>query len=106
MTAYLISQVEVLDNAGWQRYAEIAAPAIAHYGGQYLVRRAIPEVVEGDWAPPHAERQQIIVVRFPGMEQLHTWYGSAEYAGALAIRKTAVRRRLLFVPGVDEQESA
>ena len=106
MTAYMVSQVEVLDNAGWQRYGEIAAPAIAHYGGQYLVRRVVPEVAEGDWAPPHADRQQIIVVQFPRMEQLHMWYGSAEYAAALAIRKTAVRRRLLFVRGVDEPESA
>jgi uncharacterized protein (DUF1330 family) len=52
MTAYMISQVEVLDAAQWQRYGEIAAPAIAQYGGRYLVRRAIPEVAEGDWAPP------------------------------------------------------
>jgi uncharacterized protein (DUF1330 family) len=106
MTAYLISQVEVLDDAGWRRYGEIAAPAIARYGGRYLVRRAAPEVAEGDWAPPHADRQQLIVVGFPGMEQLHAWYGSPEYAGALAIRKTAVSRRLLFVHGVDEPGTA
>jgi uncharacterized protein (DUF1330 family) len=48
MTAYMISQVEVLDDAQWQRYGEIAARAIAQYGGQSLVRRAIPEVAEGD----------------------------------------------------------
>src|SRR5260370_19038012 len=70
MTAYMISQVEVLDDSRWQRYGEIAAPAIAQYGGRYLVRRAIPEVAEGDWAPPHPEGQQIIVVEFPSMEQL------------------------------------
>jgi hypothetical protein len=29
MTAYMISQVEVLDDSQWQRYGEIAAPAIA-----------------------------------------------------------------------------
>jgi uncharacterized protein (DUF1330 family) len=106
MTAYLISQVEVVDAAAWRRYGEIAAPAIAQYGGEYLVRRAVPEVAEGDWAPPHADRQQIIVAQFPSLERLHTWYGSPEYAGALAIRKSAVRRRLLFVPGVDEAGNA
>jgi uncharacterized protein (DUF1330 family) len=40
------------------------------------------------------------------MEQLRAWYGSPEYAGALAIRKTAVSRRLLFVRGVDEPGTA
>jgi uncharacterized protein (DUF1330 family) len=106
MTAYMISQVEVLDDSQWQRYGEIAAPAIAEYGGRYLVRRAIPEVAEGDWAPPHPEGQQVIVVEFPSMEQLHKWYHSPEYAEALAVRKTAVNRRLLFVQGVDQPESA
>jgi uncharacterized protein (DUF1330 family) len=106
MTAYMISQVEVLDDAQWQRYGEIAAPATAQYGGRYLVRRAIPEVAEGDWAPSQPEGQQIIVVEFPSMAKLHEWYDSPEYAGALAVRKTAVNRRLLFVPGVDERETA
>jgi uncharacterized protein (DUF1330 family) len=32
MTAYLISQVEVLDDTQWQRYGEIVAPAITQYG--------------------------------------------------------------------------
>src|ERR1700744_3542326 len=101
MTAYMISQVEVLDQDGWERYAGIAAPSIATYGGRYLARRTVPEVAEGDWAPPHPEGQQIIVVEFPTMQDLHSWYHSPEYAPALAIRQTAVRRRLLFVRGVD-----
>src|SRR5260370_7933404 len=84
----------------------MAAPAIAQYGGRYLVRRAVPEVAEGDWAPPHPEGQQIIVVEFPSMEQLHKWYHSPEYAKALAVRKTAVNRRLLFVQGVAKPETA
>ena len=39
MTAYLISEVVILDEGAWNRYGEIAAPAIAKYGGTYLVRR-------------------------------------------------------------------
>jgi uncharacterized protein (DUF1330 family) len=105
MTVYLISQVEVLDEEGWQSYREIAAAAIARHGGRYVVRGATPEVVEGDWAPPNPERQQIIVVAFPTMEGLHGWYRSADYAPALAIRKTAVRRRMVLVHGVDEKEA-
>ncbi|MEA2615697.1 MAG: hypothetical protein QOE72_1480 [Chloroflexota bacterium] len=105
MTVYMISQVEVLDAEAWQRYREIAAPAIARHGGEYVVRGATPEVVEGDWAPPNPERQQIIVVAFPTMEALHGWYRSADYAPALAIRRTAVRRRMVVVRGVDEHEA-
>jgi uncharacterized protein (DUF1330 family) len=100
MSAYLISQVEVLIPEEWEKYRSIAAAAIARYGGEYLVRGASPEVIEGDWEPPHADRQVIIVSEFPSMERLHEWYSSPEYAPALAIRQTAVKRRLLFVQGV------
>ena len=104
MTAYLISEVVVLDEAAWQRYGELAAPAIAHYGGTYLVRRVQPEVAEGDWAPPNAERHEVIVAEFPSLDLLHAWYRSPQYAEALVYRKTAVQRRLLFVRGMDESD--
>jgi uncharacterized protein (DUF1330 family) len=35
------------------------------------------------------------------MEQLKSWYASDDYGEALAIGKTALDRRLLFVPGLD-----
>jgi uncharacterized protein (DUF1330 family) len=101
MTAYLISEVAVLDQGAWQRYGELAAPTIAKYGGTYLVRRAQPEVAEGDWAPPDASGHEVMVAEFPSLDLLHAWYGSPECAEALAYRKTAVSRRLLFVRGLD-----
>lgn len=39
------------------------------------------------------------------MKQLHSWYSSKDYAEALAVRKTALTRRLLFVDGVDDTEA-
>jgi hypothetical protein len=35
------------------------------------------------------------------MEQLRAWYDSPEYAPARGIARNALRRRLLFVEGVD-----
>lgn len=40
------------------------------------------------------------------MERLHEWYGSEDYAEALAISKKALKRRLLFVQGVGDSTSA
>lgn len=51
MPAYLISQVEVLDTEAWEDYRRRDAPAIARYGGEYLVRGAPAQVVEADWPP-------------------------------------------------------
>ena len=78
----------------------MAAPAIARFGGRYLVRGATPEVIEGeDWAPPDADRQQIVVVEFPNAEAIHAWYASPEYAPLIALRQRTARTTIVFVEG-------
>jgi uncharacterized protein (DUF1330 family) len=96
--AYVISEVRMLDEEQGQRYRELAAASIARHGGRYVVRGAQPDVPEGDWP----EGQRVVVVEFPSMEQLRSWYDSSDYAEALAIRDGALTRRLLFVDGIDD----
>ncbi|WP_067884635.1 DUF1330 domain-containing protein [Nocardia vaccinii] len=100
MPAYVISEVEVLDEEVAARYREIAAESIAVYGGRYLARGAEPDVPEGD--RPTAMR--VVIVEFPSMRQLTQWYDSAEYAPGRALAGQALRRRLLFVPGVSASQ--
>ncbi|MBL8928059.1 MAG: DUF1330 domain-containing protein [Pseudonocardia sp.] len=96
MTAYVISEVEVLDEELGQRYRDLAGASIAHYGGRYLVRGASPQVPEGDWSGS----RRVVVVEFASMEQLRRWYRSPEYAEALALSQAALSRRMLFVDGL------
>jgi uncharacterized protein (DUF1330 family) len=95
MSAYVISEVDVKDAAGFEAYRTIAAEAIAQYGGRYLVRGGAADLVEG--GPPS---NNIFVVEFPSITRLREWYASPEYAEALKHRQTALDRRLLFVEGV------
>jgi uncharacterized protein (DUF1330 family) len=95
MSAYVISEVDVKDAAGFEAYRTLAAGTIAQYGGRYLVRGGAADVVEG--GPPP---KNIIVVEFPSMTCLREWYASPEYAEALKHRRTALDRRLMFVEGV------
>jgi uncharacterized protein (DUF1330 family) len=95
MPAYVISEVDVRDAAGFEAYRTIAAEAIVQYGGRYLVRGGAAEAAEG--GPPP---KTLIVVEFPSMERLREWYASPEYAEALKHRRTALDRRLIFVEGV------
>jgi uncharacterized protein (DUF1330 family) len=102
MSAYLVSQVEIIDPDAWEQYRTRAARLIALAGGRYLVRGAIAEVVEADWPDEEPPPQSVIVAEFPSLDALHEWYASPAYAEAFAFRRAAVRRRMIFVDGVDQ----
>jgi len=102
MAAYVISEVEALDEQEFRRYRELAAASIVGHGGRYLVRGGEPEVAEGE----PSDGRRIVIVEFPDREHLNRWYRSADYAEALAVRDIALRRRLLFVDGVDDPSQA
>jgi len=72
--AYTITEVEVVDADGYQRYRELAQAAVAQHGGRFLVRGAKPIVAEGDFPP----RQSVVVIEFPSMDQLKAWYDSPQ----------------------------
>jgi len=95
MTAYVISEVEVLDASVVEQYRSLAQATIAKYGGRYLARAGRVEPIEGEWAPRH-----IVIVEFPTLERAHEWYRSPEYGEALRLRATALDRRLIFVEGL------
>ena len=96
MSAYLISDLIVLDGEAFQNYRTRAAEAIAKYGGRYLARGGEIQTLEGTWNP-----RNIVVAEFPSLDQARAWYRSPEYAQALGFRDKALSRNLIFVDGVD-----
>ena len=95
MSAYVISEVQIVDTDEAERYRHLAASSIAAHGGRYIVRGAVPDVVEG--APSSG---RFVIVEFASMEQARRWYASPEYAEALRLRERALDRRLVFVEGL------
>ena len=95
MKGYVISEVEVLDEEQAAEYRRLAEASILEYGGRYIVRGAAADVVEGE---PSGRR--IVIVEFPSLARAREWYASDSYARALAIRQSALDRRLTFVEGV------
>ncbi len=93
----MISEVRIIDADAAKRYMALAEASIARHGGRYVARAAVPVVPEGDWD----DGRRAVIVEFPTMAKLRAWYASDDYAEALAIGKSALDRRLLFVPGVD-----
>jgi uncharacterized protein (DUF1330 family) len=96
MSAYVISEVKVLDEDLIGRYRALAADSIAKYDGKYLVRAGALELVEGD----RDHDRQFIIVEFPSMTRARQWYASPEYAEALKVRHLgALERTLVFAEG-------
>ena len=100
MPAYVISQLEARDPSALARYRELAAASIARHGGRYLVRGGRIEVAEGVLPA----QVSLVIVEFPDMATLRAWYSSPDYGEALAVRKDALDRTLLFVEGCAQPE--
>ncbi len=98
MTAYVLSEVEILAPESVQRYKQQAPASIAKYGGTYLARDAIPSAFEGDFDP--AER--IVLISFPTQAAARAWYTSPEYQAAIDTANGGLRRRLFTFAGLDD----
>jgi uncharacterized protein (DUF1330 family) len=95
MAAYLVVDIEVTNPARFEGYKKLAPPAIAKYGGRYLIRGGAYEAIEGDWKP-----QRLTVVEFDSMEKAKAFYNSPEYQVAIKARKGAANMKMLLVQGI------
>lgn len=83
MAAYLIAEHIITDATKFEEYRTRVAPMIAKHGGRYLTKGGSHKMPEGGhWAP-----QRVVIIEFPDMRSLDTWYASSEYEPLIALRK-------------------
>jgi uncharacterized protein (DUF1330 family) len=95
MAAYLIANIEVTDPVMYEEYRKRVTATIAAHGGRYLTRGGAVKVLEGEF-----DVKRFIVVEFPNMEALRSWYASPEYQPLLALRQRASKSMLMMAEGV------
>ena len=95
MAAYVVVEVEVLDAERYEVYKRLAPPAIAAYGGRYLVRGGAVETLEGGWSPG-----RLVILEFPSVERAKEWWGSGEYERAKALRQQSARTEMIVAEGL------
>ena len=95
MAAYLVVDIEVTNPAQFENYKKLAPPAIAKYGGRYVIRGGAYEVIEGNWKP-----QRLTIVEFDSIEKAKAFYASPEYAAAIKARAGAANFKALLVQGI------
>ena len=94
MPAYWIAHVEVTDPDGYSKYAKLAGPAIASFGGKFLARGGKHIQLEGN------DRARNVIVEFPDLATAEACYRSPAYQEAVAHAKGASERELVLVEGV------
>jgi uncharacterized protein (DUF1330 family) len=90
-TALWIAHVEVTDAEAYGKYAALAGPALAAFGGVFLARSGRYVQLEG------RDRARNVVARFPSLDKAVECYHSAQYQAALVHAKGAAVRDLVVV---------
>jgi uncharacterized protein (DUF1330 family) len=94
MVAYVVAHVEVVDGIGYEEYSQKVSATIEAYGGRSIARGGATEVLEGE-APG-----RWVLLEFPSMAQLKTWWDSPEYLPLRAIRARTAKYLLVATEGV------
>ena len=94
MAAYLIANIRVQDPARFAEYRDQVAPLVARFGGRYLIRGGAVTPVEGA-----ATLERVVVLEFPSMDALKTFYFSPDYAPLIALRQAATEGEVALVEG-------
>jgi uncharacterized protein (DUF1330 family) len=86
MAAYLVVEHTITDAAKFEEYRTKVGPMIAKHGGRYLTKGGSHKLLETSRKPP----DRVVIIEFPDMAALNTWYTSAEYQPLIALRQSAV----------------
>jgi len=95
MSAFWCARVHVTNPEQYKKYAELAGPAIAKHGGEFLARGGRQVILEG------GEYERTVIARFASVEQAVACYNSPEYSKARAFADGAAERHMVVVEGVD-----
>lgn len=96
MAAYIIVRMHVTDMEQYQEYAKVTPGVVAQYGGRFIVRGGATVTLEGP-----EEKDRIVVLEFPSLDQAKVFYGSEEYAAAAKLREGAASAQFVAVEGWD-----
>jgi len=94
MAAYMIVEVETVDEALMSEYRKLTPGLVAKFGGKFIVRGGETRSLEGGWRP-----SRIVVLEFPDFSAAERFYDSPEYKPVLAMRLKAGKNKAIIVDG-------
>lgn len=94
MAVYAMVHIDVHNAEEYAKYAALAGPAVAKYGGEFLARGGEYRHMEGQG------RARNVIIRFKDMATATAFYNGPEYQEALSYGLPAASREYTFVEGV------
>ena len=84
MAAYVVVELEVINQDAKARYSEVAGSIVRSFGGEFVAGGEW-EVLAGNAGLPVG-----IIIRFPDRDRIIEWYHSPEYQALLTDRANAM----------------
>ena len=97
MTAFLIADVKVTDDAWVPSYAAVVHDIAARHDGRYLARSGNIETIEGEGL----DTTLIALIQFPDRASLDAFVADADYAPHAAARQTGSVSRFHVIDVTD-----
>lgn len=82
--AFVVGQMTVKDPEKWAHYRSQVLATLLPFGGELVFRGEQAQSFSG--VNPHPD---IVVIRFPSLEQAQGWHGSAAYQKLIPLRQEA-----------------
>ena len=95
MSAYVVVQEDIKDEAMFDQYRKQVMPTITAHGGKFIVRGGKLTVLEGQWPMP-----RFVIIEFPSRQAAEGWYRSPEYQKILPLRLKSGTGNLIIADGV------
>jgi uncharacterized protein (DUF1330 family) len=92
--AYVVSEVDVMDDALYRAYEPLAAKALADAGGQYIVRDGRSVSLFG------VPSKRVAIIRFDSLKQAEAAFYSPAYKAARKTGDDAANFRIYAIEGV------
>jgi uncharacterized protein (DUF1330 family) len=96
MSAFIIADVTVTNEAQMVKYRERSTRAMQEHGAEVLVRGGNVQVLEGAWRP-----QRVVVLKFSDRAAAQAYYDSETYTQARRVREGAGSIDMILVDGVN-----
>ncbi len=94
MSVYFIAQIQISDEAVYQKYLNSASDIFKKYKGKYLAVDDMPICLEGFW-----DEARIVLIEFPSTEDFNDWYYSDEYQKILKHRLKGAMCNSILISG-------